>query len=147
MREARKEELESQIFEMTRGALVQVCIDPWTGRVVRRDEGIVLAVNKCASVNYSRDELRQIRDWLRRDLLIRVAPAAAGEAVIEPAEVPVQDSLAATKEPATRTPATAPTAQQAMAKSQETAAMAAMAEKDTSTSQTAPAEPAHNSAA
>ena len=90
MREATKEELESQIFEMTRGALVQVCIDPWTGRVVRRDEGIVLASNKWGSVSYSRDELRQIRDWLRRHLLILVTPAAANEDVIEPADAPLQ---------------------------------------------------------
>ena len=88
MREATKEELESQIFEMTRGALVQVYIDPWTGRVVRRDEGIVLASNKWGSVNYSRDELRQIRDWLRRHLLIHVAPPAEAAQPVEPALVP-----------------------------------------------------------
>jgi hypothetical protein len=65
---------------------VQVYIDPWTGRVVRRDEGLKLACNPWGSVNYSRDELRQIRDWLKRHLLVRVAPAVIDGGAVEQAE-------------------------------------------------------------
>ena len=61
MREATKDELEAEICELTHGAIVQVYLDPWTGRVVRRDDGIRLACNHWGSVNYC-DELRQIRD-------------------------------------------------------------------------------------
>jgi hypothetical protein len=86
MRQATREELEDEIWELTRGAVAQVCIDPWTGRVVRRDEGLKLACNQWGSVNYSRDELRQIRDWLKRHLLVRVAPAAIDEGSVEQAE-------------------------------------------------------------
>ena len=89
MREATKEELEDEIWQMTRGALVQTYIDPWTGQLVRRDEGLVLASNKWGNVSYSRDELRQIRDWLRRRILIPVAPAAPSQAVIEPLDASV----------------------------------------------------------
>jgi hypothetical protein len=85
MREATKDELDDDIYELTRGALVQVYLDPWTGRVVRRDEGLKLACNKWGSVNYTRDELRQIRDWLRRHLLVRV-PAAMAEGAAEETE-------------------------------------------------------------
>ena len=87
MREATKEELEDDIYELTRGALVQVYLDPWTGRVVRRDEGLKLACNKWSSVNYTRDELRQIRDWLKRHLLVRVTPRVADEGATEQAEM------------------------------------------------------------
>ena len=87
MREATKDELEDEIYELTRGALVQVYLDPWTCRVVRRDEGLKLACNKWGSVNYTRDELRQIRDWLKRHLLIRVTPRTADESAAEQAEV------------------------------------------------------------
>ena len=85
VRAATKEELEDDIYEMTRGALVQVFLAPWTGRVVRREEGLKLACNKWGSVNYSRDELQQIRDWLKRHLLVPVTPRvtdddAAGDA-------------------------------------------------------------------
>ena len=86
MREATKEQLEEDIWEITKGAVVRVYIDPWTGRVVRRDEGLKLACNQWGSVNYSRDELRQIRDWLKRHLLVRVAPAVIGEGAVEQAE-------------------------------------------------------------
>jgi hypothetical protein len=75
MRTATKDELEDDIYELTRGALVQVYLDPWTGRVVRRVEGLKLACNKWGSVNYTCDELRQIRDWLKRHLLMRVTTA------------------------------------------------------------------------
>jgi hypothetical protein len=85
MREATKDELEDDIYELTRGALVQVYLDPWTGRVVRRDEGLKLACNKWGSVNYTRDELRQIRDWLKRHLLVRV-PAVMAEGAAEETE-------------------------------------------------------------
>ena len=85
MREATKDELEDDIYELTRGALVQVYLDPWTGQVVRRDEGLKLACSKWGSVNYTRDELRQIRDWLKRHLLGRV-PAVMAEGAAEETE-------------------------------------------------------------
>jgi hypothetical protein len=86
MRESTRAELEDEIYELTRGAVVQVYLDPWTGRVVRRDEGIRLACNHWGSVDYSRDELRQIRDWLKRHLLIRVTASATDEEAVEQAE-------------------------------------------------------------
>jgi hypothetical protein len=87
MREATKEELEDDIYELTRGALVRVFLDPWTGRVVRREEGLKLACSKWGSVNYTRDELRQIRDWLKRHLLVPVTPRTVDEAAAEQAEM------------------------------------------------------------
>jgi hypothetical protein len=86
MRMATKEELEDDIYELTRGALVQIHLDPWTGRIVRREEGLKLACNQWSSVNYTRDELRQIRDWLKRHLLVPVTPRTADEGAAEQAE-------------------------------------------------------------
>ena len=86
MREATKEQLEDEIWEMTKGALTQVYLDPWTGRVVRREEGLKLACNQWGSVNYSWDELRQIRDWLKRRLLMPAKPAHVDDGVAEEAE-------------------------------------------------------------
>ena len=87
MRAPTKEELEDDIYELTRGALVQVFLDPWTGRVVRWEEGLKLACNQWSSVNYTRDELQQIRDWLKRHLLVQVTPRTSDEGAAEQAEV------------------------------------------------------------
>jgi hypothetical protein len=86
MRAATKDELEDDIYELTRGALVQVHLDPWTGRVVRREEGLKLACNQWSNVNYTRDELRQIRDWLKRHLLVPVTPQVADDGAAAQAE-------------------------------------------------------------
>lgn len=86
MREATKDELEDEIWEMTKGAVAQVYLDPWTGQVVRREEGLKLACNQWGGVNYSRDELRQIRDWLKRHLLLLLRPTRIEESSAEQAE-------------------------------------------------------------
>ena len=61
-------DLEVEIEELTRGAVVNEALDPATGNVQRQELGLKLARNKHGQPVYSTDELRQIRDWLRTHL-------------------------------------------------------------------------------
>ena len=68
MKQPTKADLQEEIEEMTRGAVINKYLDPWTGKLRRVALGVKLAKNKWGQCAYSHDELVQIRDWLRGHL-------------------------------------------------------------------------------
>lgn len=68
MEQLSKVDLESEIEELTRGAVVEKFLDPWTGKLKRVALGLKLAQNKWGQCVYRRDELVQVRDWLKSRL-------------------------------------------------------------------------------
>ena len=63
-----KVDIETEIEELTRGAVVQEFLDKWTGKKMRIELGLKLARNRWGECVYGKDELVQIRDWLRAHL-------------------------------------------------------------------------------
>ncbi len=63
-----KADLEEEIEELTRGAILNSFLDPWTGKLRRIALGVKLARNRWGECVYSGEELIQIRDWLRTHL-------------------------------------------------------------------------------
>ena len=68
MKPPTKADLEKEIEELTRGAVTNEYLDPWTGNLRRVALGMKLAQNKWGQSVYRHDELVQIRDWLRNHL-------------------------------------------------------------------------------
>ena len=65
MEQITKANLEDEIEELTRGAVISEYLDPWSGKLRRVALGVKLAQNKWGQCVYNYDELLQIRDWLR----------------------------------------------------------------------------------
>ena len=65
MQQITKADLEDEIEELTRGAVINKYLDPWSGKLRRVALGVKLAQNKRGQCVYNYDELIQIRDWLR----------------------------------------------------------------------------------
>ncbi len=66
--EETKVDLATEIEELTRGAVVNEFLDRWTGKVRRVELGIKLAQNKWGQPVYRREELVQIRNWIKNHL-------------------------------------------------------------------------------
>ena len=68
MQQITKADLEDEIEELTRGAVISEYLDPWSGKLRRVTLGVKCAQNKWGQCVYNNDGLVQIRDWLRSRL-------------------------------------------------------------------------------